>query len=203
MIIHNILDNIFSAQSNVAVLRVLNERVIGVSGRETARLANISLRSAQNALYNLEILKIVIRQAGGREHLFTINRENYITKNILSYLFEGEKQFKENLFAIIKKRLGKLTESVVVFGSVARKEEEPESDLDLCIVYNTNLKNVEKIVNQLRDQTFTMYGVAMAPFFITLAKFKKLAKNKKPPVEEIIKDGIVISGKSINRMVNG
>ena len=92
---------------------------------------------------------------------------------------------------------------MVVFGSVARKEEEPESDLDLCIVYNTNLKNVEKIVNQLRDQTFTMYGVAMAPFFITLAKFKKLAKNKKPPVEEIIKDGIVISGKSINRMVNG
>jgi len=203
MIVYNILDYMFSAPSNVAVLRVLNERVVGISGRETARLAEISLRSAQNALLNLQVLKIVNKQVGGRDHLFTLNRKNYISKKIVSYLFDTERDFNESLFLLIKKKLGKLTISIILFGSVARKEEDYSSDLDLCIVFSSNKRKIETIINELRDQVYANYGINIAPFFITSSKFKSAARKNNPPVNKIVKDGVVISGKSINRLVNG
>ena len=203
MVIHNILEKIFSAPSNITVLRVLNERVVGISGRETSRLAKISLRSAQNALSNLEALKIVTRQVGGREHFFTINRKSYISKRIISYIFEAEKDFKESLLLLIKRKLRKLTVSVIFFGSVARREEDYESDLDLCIVYSSHKKEIETIINELRDQVFENYGINIAPFFISSSKFKNEAKKNNPPVNKIVKEGIVISGKTISGLING
>ncbi len=203
MIVYNILDYIFSAPSNVTVLRVLNERVVGISGRKTARLAKISLRSAQNVLLNLQALKIVNKQVGGREHLFTLNRKNYISKKIISYLFDIERDFNESLFLLIKKKLGKFTVSIIVFGSVARREEDYSSDLDLCIVFSSNKRKIETILNELRDQLYSNYGINIAPFFITSSKFKSDNKKNNPPVNKILKDGVVISGKSINRLLNG
>ena len=53
MIISKVLNHIFMNTTNLAVLRVLNKRVIGLSGRETARLAGISLRATKLSLNSL------------------------------------------------------------------------------------------------------------------------------------------------------
>lgn len=203
MIVNNILNHIFTSTGNLAVLRVLNERVVGISGRETARLAGISLRSAQLSLDNLVSLKIVKRQVGGREHLFTLNRESFIAKEIITKLFSAEGKFKASLFKKITTSLKISTESIILFGSVARKTESVQSDLDLCIVYSKNKNKIEKIVSNLRDELYDKFGVTLAPFYITRIDFKKRAENKKSPVNEIIKEGVVISGLSLNILKNG
>ncbi len=70
MVIHKILDNVFATWSNIAVLRVLKEVKIGLSGREIAKQAGISAPTSLDALSSLENLNIVSRQRGGREHFF-------------------------------------------------------------------------------------------------------------------------------------
>jgi predicted nucleotidyltransferase len=203
MIVNRVLDYIFINTTNLAVLRVLNERIIGLSGRETARIAGISLRAAQLSLNGLESLKIVNRHYGGREHIFTLNRNNYIVKEIISYIFYAEELFRESIFKKIKSKLAKLTDSIILFGSVARHDEKIDSDLDICIIYSKGLKNIEKAVSHLRDEINENFGVTLAPFYITLKEFNTRARRHKSPVDSIISEGKVLSGLSIKSLING
>ncbi len=204
MIVYKILDNVFATWSNIAVLRVINKVKIGLSGREIAKQAGMSAPSCLEALSSLENLNIVTRQRGGREHFFYLNREHYIVKKIIIPILSSEMNFAETIYSDIKKELGKYPSSLIVFGSIARKEEKIESDLDLCIVFNSirSKNTIEKIITEINLFFFKKYGVSLSPFYISENEFKKRAKTKKPPVIDIIKEGIVISGKNIRALIN-
>lgn len=201
MIINNILQYIFSSPSNVIILRTLNSRVIGISGREIARISKLSTRTAQNVLANLEALGLVNRTIGGRDHLFTLNRNNKIVSKLIKYVFEFEDGFGKEIISSIKKKLSPLVSSLILFGSVARKEEEYSSDFDLCIVYTKNKTKIENTVSELRDKLYDDYKVTLAPFYITETGFKQRAIKNLSPVNNILKDGILIAGKPIRELI--
>ncbi len=201
MLVNKFLEKLFSAPSNISVLRVLNERVIGITGRETARLTNLTHRTALKALTNLEELGIVVRITGGRDHIFTLNRQKYISQKIIRLIFEEENNFSLIIISAIKKQLSKLTESLIIYGSVARKEELISSDYDVCIVYSTQLRKIENVVSKLRDQLNELYSIQLAPIYISISEFKKRAHKNLSPVNSIVKEGIVIGGKSIRELI--
>jgi predicted nucleotidyltransferase len=175
--------------------------VLGISGREIARISGLSNRAVQNSLANLESLGLVDRIVGGRDHLFTLNRNNKIVSKIIKYIFEFEDGFSKEIIFSIKKKLSTLVSSLILFGSVARKEENYSSDFDLCIVYTNNKNKIENIVSELRDKLFDDYKVTLAPFYITETDFKKRAKKNLSPVNNIIKDGILLAGKPIRELI--
>lgn len=200
MVINNLLQYIFSAPSNISVLRVLNSRVVGITGRETARTAKLSIRTVQNVLAHLEALGIVNRTIGGRDHLFVLNRKNQIVSKLITFLFEFENNFSKEIISLIKKNLGKECSSLILFGSVARRDETLDSDFDLCIVYNKNKFKIDNIVSELRDSLYSNYKITLAPFYILESEFKKRALKNLSPINSILKEGIVISGKSIREL---
>jgi predicted nucleotidyltransferase len=204
MIIHKPLNEIFSAYSNIAVIRELRYTKNGFSGREIAKRAGLSAPAAINSLSHLESLKIVNRQIGGRDHIFTLNISNYFVKTILSPILDAEGKFFDSIVKDIKKTLSKHTISVFLFGSVARKEESIQSDFDICIVL-PNLKYkkiVEDKVNVCRDELHNNYGISLAPFYISVKDFKQRAKLKKSPINEIVKEGMLLFGQSIKELLN-
>lgn len=201
MIINNILQHIFSAPSNVIVLRTLNSRVVGISGREIARVSKLSNRTSQSVLANLESLGLVNRTIGGRDHLFTLNHKNKIVTKLIKYIFDFEDGFKKEILSVIKKKLSTFAASLILFGSVARNEEDYASDFDLCIVYSKNKSEIEKAVSELRDKLYDDYKITLAPFYITEADFKRRAQKNLSPINNIRKEGIVISGKSIRELI--
>ena len=203
MIVNRVLDHLFTSPGIIAVLRELDLRKVGITGREIARLSGITHRTALKALDNLEALKIVQRQIAGKAYYFTLNRTHYLYKNIIGPVFEAERELTNKIVDKIKQNLGKYSESIIIFGSVARKEETNESDFDLCIVYLKNKNIIEQKINSLRDTLYELFGISLAPFLISLSEFKSKAKNSKPPIKDIIKEGKVISGKSINRLIIG
>ena len=205
MIVYKILDNVFSTWSNIAVLRVLSKVKIGLSGREIAKQANMSAPSSLEALSTLENLNIVTRQRGGREHFFFLNREHYIVKKVIIPALSSERKFAESIYADIDRGLGKYSSSLIVFGSTARREEEIDSDLDLCIVFKdaASKKKIEKLITDLSYSLNKKYGVSLAPFHISELDFFRRAKNKKSPVADIIVEGLYISGKTIKELMGG
>ncbi len=203
VIINNTLDHILKNKSNLKVLRILNSLKVGISGRETARLSNISLRAAQIALDELESLHLIQKQLGGRENFFNINRENYLIKNIIENLFYEEKKFRTTIFKKITEQLKGLTNSIILFGSTARNEETTNSDLDICIVYTKHKREIEKRVNNIRDDLAIEFGVKLAPFYITHKEFIIKEKKNISPVNNIKGEGKVFSGLSINRLIRG
>ncbi len=203
MIIHKVLNKLFSAPTSISVLRELSQRNVGLTGRELARLAGITPQAAHNALSNLEALKIVKREFAGRSHYFRLNRDHFLYKRIISSVFDSENEFVQSLFARIKKTLSKDCVSIILFGSVARKEEISGSDLDVCLVYANQKTNIEEKISLLRDELYNEYGVTLAPYYISLTEFKKRAKLNKSPIDSIIKEGRVLSGKTIQRIIHG
>jgi predicted nucleotidyltransferase len=204
MIIHKPLNEIFSAYSNIAVIRELRYTKNGFSGREIAKRAGLSAPAAINSLSHLESLKIVNRQIGGRDHIFTLNISNYFVKTILLPILDAEGKFFYSIVKDIKKSLSKNTFSVFLFGSVARKEESIQSDFDICIVLPSlkYKKIVEDKVNVCRDELHNNYGITLAPFYISVMDFKQRAKLKKPPINEIVKEGMLLFGQSIKELLN-
>lgn len=203
MVINKILEYIFSAPSNVTILRVLNERNLGVSGREVQRLTGLSLRTVQLSLVNLENMGVVKKFTGKREYLFLIDREKFLSKYLIDNIYETEKLFLKEVLIVTRKKISKYCESIILFGSAARGDESIESDLDLCIVYKGKLGIIEDIVSELRAALFNTFNITLAPFYISLTDFRKSGIKGKPPFNSIIKEGKVISGKSIRELLNG
>jgi len=204
MIIHKPLNEIFSAYSNIAVIRELRYTKNGFSGREIAKRAGLIAPAAINSLTHLESLRIVNRQIGGRDHIFTLNISNYFVKVVLLPILDAEGKFYDSIVKDIKKILFKNTISVFLFGSVARKDESIQSDFDICIVFSglKDKKIVEEKVNVCRDELHNNYGISLAPFYISVKEFQQRAKLKKPPINEILKEGILLFGQSIKELLN-
>lgn len=203
MIINRFLNNLFTAPSIISVLRQLNMRNDGLTGREVARLENITHRTALKSLDNLESLNLVTKRVAGKSYYYTINRNQYIYKEIISVIFEKELEYKQKVFNEIKSVKNENLISTIIFGSVARKEETYKSDLDVCFIYKKNKSAIEEKINNLRDKIYDNYGVSLAPFYITVNDFIAKAKKSLPPVNNILEEGIVISGKPIKRIIHG
>jgi len=204
MIIHKILNEIFSTYSHVAILRELRFSKNGFSGREIAKNAGISPPSCLAALSKLENLKIVNRQIGGNVHICTLNFDNYLVKEGILPLLEIEQSLPGKIVILLKKALLKKSVSVILFGSVARLEETHSSDYDLCIVYQTqsDKKKLEELINQIRQNYYSQFGISIAPYFISASDFKLRAKKKLSPVNNIVKEGKVLFGESIRSLLN-
>lgn len=201
MVINNILDYIFNTPSSVKVLRVLINDVVGLTGRQIANLANINHQSAHDALNNLESLKLIKRVVGGKSHIFTLNRKNHLVNELIIPIFNSEINYREEVFNLIKNAFKNLETTVILFGSVARKEETSSSDLDICIIYSNQKIKLSKVTEKLSNTLNEKYGITLSPFYISYKEFRNRARYKKPPVDEIIKEGIILTGKPLKELI--
>ncbi|MCX6136892.1 MAG: nucleotidyltransferase domain-containing protein [Ignavibacteriales bacterium] len=205
MIIHHALDLVFSSWSEIAALRVLQDAPHGINGREIARIAAMSHRSCHQALTQLEQLGIVRRVRGGRDHIFSLNRKHYLVNKGILPLLESERSFSEMIFDVLRQSFRKTAVSAIVFGSVARKDETPESDLDLCLIARTitEKNSLEYQARALAPRLLELYNVKLSAVVFTLADFRSKAKAVKPPVADIMTEGILLTGESIMGMLHG
>jgi predicted nucleotidyltransferase len=204
MIINRVLDDVLSTYSSIAVLRALLHSAKGLTGREISRNALITPKSALIALSKLTDLKIVNRVIGGRDHHFSLNRKNYLVINGILPLLESENQYMDVIVKLLKKHLSKKCISIILFGSVARKEEKVDSDLDICAVVQSNvqLKEIDQIRQELFYQLAEKFGVTLGLTTFTQNEFRKKGLKGQPPISNIIKEGVLIFGKPIKMILH-
>jgi len=178
---------------------------VGLTGREISRMAGISPKTCLETLTTLEDLGIVNRIRGGRDHIFSFNRDNYLVKKFLLPLMEAESEFRDSIFRKISVELEKHCTGVYLYGSTARGEDTISSDFDICILYKKESakSNLESLVSLLVPKMYKKYGINISPLYLSVDEFIDRARYKKSPVPEIVKDGIVISGIQIKRILNG
>ncbi len=203
MVVNRVLDEIFRTWSNVAVLRALIDTNTGFSGNEVARVAGMNPRSAFKALASLEELGIVNRIVGGRDHIFTLNREHFLVQEVILKIYSTESKFPEEIKNALSAILKGHVYSAVIFGSVARKEEKPLSDLDVCCIVNSPLELlfVRDLLNKKSPLLYKKYGIKLAP--VVFMKDAFLRKKKSKLIKGIVEEGILITGKSLKGLING
>ena len=110
--------------------------------REISKLSKLPLKTCQITLLNLEKAKILKSKTEGKNKYFSLNLENIKTKSYLQQteiyqtdLFtEKYPQFKMFLKSL------KTNIPIIVFGSFAKFTADKNSDLDLLIISDRELK---------------------------------------------------------------
>lgn len=197
------LDHILGTRSKVRLLRVLVPLDRPVSGREAARLAGLS-HQAIAVLDDLAAAGIVERREASGQHLYTFARSNRLAP-VIERLFEEERSRSEELFRRLARILGR-TQAVlgaVIFGSAARGEAVPGSDLDLLVIVSTprSKKRVHDRLVDLSPAIRAEFGLELSPVVLTLAQLRRQHADGDPFVEEVLRDERTVVGWSIRELV--
>lgn len=205
MIIHRAFDEVFRSWSHVAVLRAIRDTAVGLTGNQVARAAGMQPRSALRALTSLEQLGIVRRQRGGRDHLFTLNRDHFLVSRGIIPLYDVEEKLLSAISSAIEKSAKGWAVSVILFGSVARKEERASSDFDLCCIVRSESqkKDLQRKLDSLSSKLYKQFGARLSPLYFSLQEFRNKIESGNPLARQIVEEGRVIVGKGVKELSRG
>ena len=185
------LNWVFSAPSNIAVIRALKDSREGMSGRAAARAAGFTHQACRRALGDLEYAGIIVRQGAGHTQLVRLNFENILVKEALLPMFRGEKSFLDSARLKILKEFGLQARTATLFGSTARKEDEPGSDVDLLLVTDAQDRELlEERAREFGKRFITEYGVRFSPVAMTTREVRAKYRKSDPLLKNILEHGI-------------
>lgn len=131
------LDDIFSTGSHVRVLRALCNLMpkgLSVSGREIARRAGVSNPTAQSVLSSLSDQGLLRITRSLRVTYYRLNPDHVLAP-VIAELFAHEETLLQSLRHDLGRALPRLVdvEGAYIFGSAARGEMRPDSDIDVAV----------------------------------------------------------------------
>lgn len=195
MLLHRYMEMLLGSKVKVKVLRTLwkhKEKEFTI--RELGSFLKTSHMGVRKVLADLERVNAVEIRAVGRSHTIRLNKESYAAA-ILEKIFKLEEETKSELLKMLEKRLRvPEVKSAALFGSVARGEESPLSDIDVFILTNEKEK-VEKAVSQLQREVALKFGNALAPYYLSEEELAK--KKSTPAIREILRNHVLICGKPL------
>jgi len=200
----NPMDDIFGAPSNVKVLRVLFRNRFELTGRQIAELAGLNAMTCQNTLHRLRNFKLVYMRPVGSAHLYRLSRDSILFKNLLEPAFEGERSLLNDLLAPLIEILGSSLRSLIVFGSVARGEEDFTSDLDIAVIVNnrSNLDRIQKITDMEGDRLSGVTGSVPTVSVYTVKQFQTRYRRGQSLFRTIANEGKVVSGTPLEELLH-
>jgi len=82
-------------------------------------------------------------------------------------------------------------------GSIARGEEKPDSDIDLCIVAKDGADKdvVRGKALELNRLTTELFGNMISPVVLVVSEFRDDFKKDRRVIREVLRNGILLYGK--------
>jgi predicted nucleotidyltransferase len=190
------LNEVFQNLSHVKVLRVLINSELDLTGRQVASLAGLSAMGAKNALDHLTDLNLLSVRRVGRAHLYRPGENNLIVQRLLRPLFINERKLLEEELKKVAQHFSGVAHSIYLFGSVSRKEESFESDIDLCvIVRNADLmEQAEKKTMEMTDHLGQATGITPTILVLTREDFQDRYKSGDDIAKDIVEGGLILYG---------
>ena len=204
MAIEKALDNILNTNSKVRIIRffISKREDFIATGREIARLTDISAPAAHATLKDLCNLDVLSRKIIGKQHLYKLNINNRIVKNILIPAFKKELSVKKDIINFLKnemktKRLTDKIVSLIFYGSLQKRSETEASDVDIAIITKNkaNRAQVEKLfLEDISSRFHEYFGTHLDAYIKTQDEFIKRLRKNQPPVSTLIKSYTLVFG---------
>ena len=176
--------------------------------RELAKLSRVGVGTVSSEFNKLAKEGLVEQKTGGQEKYYKLNLTSPRTRKLCE-LFEidkGEKLFKEKrrlawVLEDFTKRVSDFApevQSVILFGSVARGQATPRSDIDILVIApNSGEERFNELMNavdRLAAEVSGRHPAKLVPIVMMTKDFEKSIKDRKRFAADILKDGIVLFG---------
>lgn len=176
--------------------------------RELAKLSRVGVGTVSSEFNKLAKEGLVEQKTEGQEKYYKLNLTSPRTRKLCE-LFETDK--REKLYKE-KRRLAWVLEdftkrvsdfapevqSVILFGSVARGQATPRSDIDILVITpNSGEERFNELMNavdRLAAEVSGRHPAKLVPIVMMTKDFEKSIKDKKRFAADILKDGIVLFG---------
>lgn len=173
----SLLDFVYS-ETQLKIVRFLLSHEAAMSEREIASIVKVSHMSVNRALQKLADINLVNFIKIGKAHLWKVNRKSYAFKalsGIVAHMSDITVPLEE-LKTVIMQNLPKSSvKKVVLFGSVAKGEEKPNSDIDLFILVDgqNEKRTVEPAIDKLSTICLERYGNRLSAYILTQKDLQK------------------------------
>lgn len=182
------MEDILGSRTKTGMLRALCRHPSKeFTQREFSIKFGIPQQNVSFVLKDLSKYNIVHVKIAGKSMLFSANEDSYIFKSIKK-VFDEEEKSLDCLIRLISRNIHGARECYL-FGSVARGEEKPGSDIDLFIVCPSARKMTERI-SRLNSKVIRVFGNQIMPLIIPSGEFEHWKRKNKLLYEENIKKGI-------------
>ncbi len=186
------------------ILAVLAETSAELNLRTIARLSGVSVAQTSRSLPALVQLGIVERREVPPSALFRLVEEHVAAQAILA-LGRARQTVLEELGRAALQLLTPPT-SVIVFGSLARGEAGPDSDLDVVVARPESVGEDDDEwtsgVEHWRQQARRLTGNPVEVVDVSERDVARLLRSRRPLWAGIARDGIVIAGRSFDELAS-
>ena len=117
-------------------------------------------------------------------NIYLQNRKMALTKTEKAML----EQFKDNL----KKILGDRFVELMLFGSKARGDDRPDSDIDVLVIVTTDDWRIRDKVYEIATEILLQADVCISPKVLSKNKFDQINKEGTSFIHNVSKDAITI-----------
>jgi predicted nucleotidyltransferase len=191
---HAPIDDVLGSKLKVRILRLLFLTRGLYTGREIAKLARYSPTHTIAALKGLEMNGVVNRRHAGNADLYSLNDRSTLVSGVLSPIFTWEQGLLDQLAKLYRDSLENDLEAIEIFGSVARGEEDTQSDVDLLIVIRdgADRDNAEEKVARVSVEAASIFGNQFSPILVSKEELGKKRSRKRGVWKELSEDTITI-----------
>ena len=199
----NIINEFLQNSAPFRIVASLMKQKQGLSGRALASLIGVSPFKAHQVLKFLVAQGVLMENIAGRSHLYSVNQDHVLVQKIVRPLVQLEESLFEELGSEILKALRSKPLSIILYGSVARGEETADSDIDILLVYEG-----DEDIGSIRESGLFMesvtrkYGNPVGVRRCFVSDLQKRFSEQGELIKNIIKEGKVLSGKSITELLS-
>ena len=160
----SILEHILSSRARAEIFRLLfglEHREL--HGRELARRSGLAIGTVRHELKNLENLDLIIARRDGNRLYYQANASHPLHREIHHLVLKTT-----GLVEVLQEALsGSDVDLAFVFGSIARDEEQAESDVDLMVVGRLGLRDLSSRLAPVSERI----GREINPYILSVEEF--------------------------------
>jgi len=200
--IQGVLDEALGSTPHVRILRYLCRAGGEHTGRAIGRAIQVSHPSVHHALRTLAGRGMVHAIRHGPAIAYRLNEDHWLIRRGLLPLFEVEAAFLTTLAEATRSAAKVPVRSVLVFGSVARGEAGPQSDIDLlCLTSNaTAAGEAERNLAEAGPSLRRQFGRRVLAMVLPAAELARRYRRRHELTREIVETGWVIAGDSMSEV---
>ncbi|MFH1737314.1 MAG: nucleotidyltransferase domain-containing protein [Actinomycetota bacterium] len=199
---NNLIEELLGQKSKVKILRHLVLNCIEDSGRRIAADTKMSPTKCHEALAELVDQGAVKVNVKGKMYLYSLNRGAYIVDAIIEPLFMKERDSISTVISDVSATIKKDTLSIVLFGSIAKREELPYSDIDILVIAKDGpaKRRIKKKLEDIAIDIHRKYRNELAPYVLTATEYLKRIKKKDSMLTDIEKSGRLVYGMTLTEI---
>ncbi len=187
------LTSILGSAGSVRVLRALVADRAPQSAPQLAGVAGLTPQGVRLVLDTLARQQLVIVHGSGRTQLYALNASHPFSGTLVA-LFQEEQRRWDALLESIREvlaRRGPAVGAAWLYGSVARGEDSPASDLDIAILVRS-----QAVADQVREDLMPLEDGQQLRISLTALTPKELAAlpEDDPWWSDVVRDGRVLKG---------